>query len=255
MRFNRRFAALSCVCLLWGTAADAQTTSSQQEQLPSLPSLFTDLGSDVAHLRNWTTVWTLAVGGGTALGLRQKDEQLTRQLFEAHGAEEVLDPGQVLGGAAMQVGGAFATYAIGRTLGSVRVSVLGSQLFRAQVLNAGLTQGLKFAVARERPDGGRYSFPSGHTSAAFATATVLQSEFGWKVGVLAYVAAGYVGVSRLSENKHFASDVAFGAAIGIVSAHAVVLSQRGRVTLTPHIGHGGRDVGLTLTLDRARAFR
>ncbi|HKE86411.1 MAG TPA: phosphatase PAP2 family protein [Vicinamibacterales bacterium] len=244
---------MSCLCLLWGAAADAQTSS---QQVPSLPSLFTDLGSDVAHIRNWTTVWTLAIGGGTALALRQKDDQLTRQLFEAHGAEEVLDPGQVLGGAAMQVGGAFATYAIGRSLGNVRVAVLGSQLFRAQVLNAGLTQGLKFAVGRERPDGGRYSFPSGHTSAAFATATILQSAFGWKVGIPAYVAAGYVGVSRLSENQHFASDVAFGAAIGIVTAHAVVLSQHEkRVTLTPYIGHGGRDLGLTLTFDWARTSR
>ncbi|HEY1302081.1 MAG TPA: phosphatase PAP2 family protein [Vicinamibacterales bacterium] len=220
--------------------------------MPSLPSLFTDLGSDVVHLANWTTLGTLAVGGGTALALKHHDDQLTRQLFGADDAEEVLDPGQVLGGGALQVGGAFATYAIGRSLGNVRVSVLGSKLFRAQVLNAGLTQALKFAVARERPDGGRYSFPSGHTSAAFATATVLQSEFGWKVGALAYAAAGYVGVSRLSENKHFASDVAFGATVGIVSAHAVVLSQRGkRITLTPHIGRGGRDLGLTLTFDRA----
>ena len=102
---------------------------------------------------------------------------------------------------------------------------LGSDLIRAQVLTRVVTQGIKLTVRRARPDGGNFSFPSGHSSGTFATATVLQCHFGWKAGVPAYALATYVAGSRLQENRHYVSDVMFGAAIGIL-ARAVSTSVR-----------------------------
>ena len=55
---------------------------------------------------------------------------------------------------------------------------------------------IKMAVRRGRPDGTRFSFPSGHSAVTFASATVLQQHFGWKVGVPAYAVAAYVAASR-----------------------------------------------------------
>ena len=74
----------------------------------------------------------------------------------------------------------------------------------------------KIAVGKERPDGSNYrSFPSGHTSGSFSGAAFLAKRYGWDVGVPAYLAASYVGFSRVHANKHDWWDVAAGAALAI----------------------------------------
>ncbi len=78
---------------------------------------------------------------------------------------------------------------------------------------------LKYAIKEERPDKSNFhSFPSGHTSVAFANAMFLQRRFGWKLGVPAYVVATYVGWGRVFAKKHHWWDVVVGAAIGAGSA-------------------------------------
>jgi len=75
---------------------------------------------------------------------------------------------------------------------------------------------LKIATDRERPDGSNaYSFPSGHSGASFATATVLDRRYHSKVvRWTAYGIATFVAASRVVGNHHFFSDVVAGAAIG-----------------------------------------
>ncbi len=95
-----------------------------------------------------------------------------------------------------------------------------------------VVQGIKLTVGRSRPfqdpdfdgtdlhpfSGGSTSFPSGHTAAAFALATTLGDAIGSTVvqGGLYVVAAG-TGWARIAQQKHWASDVAAGAAIGILA--------------------------------------
>lgn len=65
------------------------------------------------------------------------------------------------------------------------------------------------------------SFPSGHTSLAFATATTLSMQYKkWYVTVPAYVWASSVGYSRMYLGKHYPTDVLAGAAVGIGTAYA-----------------------------------
>jgi membrane-associated phospholipid phosphatase len=68
------------------------------------------------------------------------------------------------------------------------------------------------------------SFPSGHTTAAFAAATVYALEYRNKpwVPILTYSAASLIGLSRITENKHWATDVLAGAALGYVCGRLVV---------------------------------
>lgn len=68
------------------------------------------------------------------------------------------------------------------------------------------------------------SFPSGHTTVAFAAATVYALEYKDKpwVPVFAYTAASLIGLSRLTENKHWATDVLAGAALGYLTGRQVV---------------------------------
>ncbi|MDE5875651.1 MAG: phosphatase PAP2 family protein, partial [Muribaculaceae bacterium] len=87
------------------------------------------------------------------------------------------------------------------------------------VTSVGATYILKYAVKERRPDGSdMHSFPSGHTSTTFATATFLQRRYGWKVGVPAYVLSSFVGGGRVFSKKHHWWDVAAGAAIGAGAA-------------------------------------
>lgn len=68
------------------------------------------------------------------------------------------------------------------------------------------------------------SFPSGHTTAAFAAATVYAMEYRKSivVPILAYSAASLVGISRITENKHWATDVLLGATVGYLCGRVVV---------------------------------
>ena len=68
------------------------------------------------------------------------------------------------------------------------------------------------------------SFPSGHTTVAFAAATVFASEYRDKpiVPIIAYSAATLIGISRITENKHWSTDVFVGAAVGFLAGKNIV---------------------------------
>jgi membrane-associated phospholipid phosphatase len=140
-------------------------------------------------------------------------------------------------------------YVIGRASHNARIGALGADLVDAQIVNGVLTQGIKVWVHRTRPSGSRHSFPSGHTSATFATAAVIQRHFGWKAAAPFYVLGGYVSTSRLVDNQHWTSDVLFGAALGIVSGRAVSAGHGlRRVTVSPTLSPHG--VGISGTIGR-----
>lgn len=96
-------------------------------------------------------------------------------------------------------------------------------LIKGQALNLGLVYILKKSLKETRPDGTAFSFPSGHTANVFAGATMLSIEYGqnhkW-VPYAAYGVATTVGVMRMANNKHYISDVLFGAGLGILSMKA-----------------------------------
>ncbi len=68
------------------------------------------------------------------------------------------------------------------------------------------------------------SFPSGHTTAAFSAATVYAYEYKDEllIPILAYSAASLVGISRITQNAHWTSDVVAGAALGYITGKQVV---------------------------------
>ncbi len=213
---------------------------------PSIGSLFGDLRHDVRRLPTRTNGIWLGAAGALALAVHSRDATLTRKAVASDGLDTLVEGGSFVGGGLVQAGAAFGTYALGRLTKHPNLAIVGADMVRGQILNTVLTQGTKIAVDRRRPDGSRFSFPSGHSSATFTTATVLQRHFGSKAGVPAYVMATYVAASRLHDNKHYLSDVIFGAGIGIVSGRAVTVG-RGANTfafgplLTP------RGVGVALT--------
>jgi membrane-associated phospholipid phosphatase len=148
--------------------------------------------------------------------------------------------GNVVGDAWLQSGLAVGLYATGRLTKSTGLASLGGDLVRAQLVNAVLTRGIKLAASRQRPNGGHHAMPSGHTSATMATAAIVEAHFGWKAGLPAYALAGFVGWTRVRDDAHWLSDVAAGAAIGALSARAVLHGRHLRGwTITPSASAAG----------------
>src|SRR5262252_140837 len=151
-----------------------------------------------------------------------------------------LKPGATYGNLAFQFPLGITWWIVGHVAGSERAADAGRDLVRAQISGASWAYLLKYSVNRTRPNGDPRSFPSGHATAAFATATVLQEHYGWKLGLPMYAAAAYVAAERVTERKHWPSDVVFGAALGTISGRTVTLHvRRERLTVQPHAVPGG----------------
>jgi len=83
-----------------------------------------------------------------------------------------------------------------------------------------LSGGMKEIIHSPRPNNcGNNSFPSGHTDFSFLNAELVRMEYGWAWGAGAYAIATTVGVMRIYNDWHWASDVIFGAGLGILCAH------------------------------------
>jgi membrane-associated phospholipid phosphatase len=108
-----------------------------------------------------------------------------------------------------------------------------------------------YSLQGHKPSATAYqSFPSGHTSGIWAIATVFAKQYRdtkW-VPVLAYSAATLTGISRVTENKHWLSDVIFGAALGYGIGNFVVKRNRNtNFTLFPT--YWDNSVSLTMQLE------
>ncbi len=194
------------------------------------------VAGDFRHFPSRDTAYWLAGGGALALAVHPQDDDVNRRLIPH---ETFFNPGQTLGSVYVQAGSALTTYVVGRSIHNEKVKHLGTDMLSAQIVSQVFTQALKFSTRRERPDGSNnHSFPSGHASATFATATVLQRHLGWRAAVPTYTVATYVALSRLQENRHFLSDVVFGAALGVAAGRTTTRHGRAHWALMPDVSKG-----------------
>ena len=201
---------------------------------------------DFRNLPSWTNVAILAAGGIGAALAHGSDATVSRTLSGSQNMGSFFRIGETAGGARTQLALALGTYAAGQISGQRKMAVIGADLIQAQIVAQSMTAAIKMSVGRTRPDGTQYSFPSGHSSVTFATATVLQRDLGWKVGVPAYGLATYVAASRIQDKRHFLSDVTFGAAIGIVAGRSVTVgSGNGKFAVAPAAAPGGGGISFT----------
>ncbi len=186
---------------------------------------FQNLGRDIVALPSQETAIVIGSAIGGALATRPADDNI--QIWaDEQGPSGYTPLGRTMGDGWIQGGAALGTYGVGLIARHRPTIHLGSDLIRAQALNAVITRGLKFAAGRRRPSGGPESFPSGHASASFTTAAVLQSHFGPGVGIPAYAVAGFIGWTRVRDNAHWLTDVIIGSAIGTVVGRTVARGHR-----------------------------
>lgn len=114
-----------------------------------------------------------------------------------------------------------------------------------------LSYALKFAIHKPRPNGeNNNSFPSAHTSVAFASAGFIHKRYGWKFGVPAYLLASYVGFSRIEAKKHDGWDVFVGALIGVGMGYVFTKTYQPerKISWTSGFFRGYPTLGITLKL-------
>lgn len=246
------------------------TVHAAETQPPAYPVIVID---DVRHVltapvrwqdRDWQNMGLAAVGviGVAAILDRPIRNEMRRHApnnngfmhgVEQFGAEYSL----------AVLGGFYLAGAIGNNGTAAAVAQDG---LAASLIASGLiTPAIKFFTGRARPRenagiakfhpfslsySSNSSFPSGHTTQAFALASVIANHYDeiW-VAYSSYTVAGLVGIARSYHDAHFASDVLAGALIGTLAGKSVVAHNKslrsGKVVLTPELAPGLAGVRLT----------
>ena len=220
-----------------------------------IPQVKPDSATVKAHkkLFNDRDLAMLGAFTATTLALTPLDKRLAEELQDSSvqanhflksaskGVEVIASPG------AYYIGGSM--YIVGRITHKPRIADLGWHGTEAVLLGEMTSYVFKGLVGRARPfvaiddpDDFRFgrgfgaqqwrSFPSGHSTTAFAAAAAVTDETTlwwpkstWIVGPLMYGGASFVAVSRMYHNRHWASDVAVGAMIGTFAGKKVVLAS------------------------------
>lgn len=135
----------------------------------------------------------------------------------------------------------------------------------SHIIMGGIVLTMKSSINAERPDGSNNnSFPSGHTATAFVGAHILFKEYKdtspW-IGISGYIVATGTGLLRVTNRKHWLSDISAGAGIGILSAELGYLllpvlhkafglenkNKDNRLVIAPVMGLNNHGLGMAYT--------
>lgn len=257
----RPVALLACIACL--AAAEPPPSDSD-----GALGVATGMGEDALSILTAPARWDAAdwgrcgliVGGIAATALLDKPVQRFAQEHADGGAKTLATWANPLGtyGSFVILGGFGA---VGLISGDQRSTmVLRDGVIATVVASGVITPVLKTAVGRSRPNAGQgpwdfnpfsggASFPSGHTTQAFAVGSVIATTYDdtpW-VPPVAYGLASLVGAARIIDNKHWFSDVVAGAAIGtVVGRYAVQLDRQRRITPVAAVGRDGWSAGMLM---------
>lgn len=190
--------------------------------------------------RDWLTAGGIAATTGLLLLADKELNDTWRDDIRSDTLDDFLDVMENFGDSKIIIFGALGGYAMGELIGTDRDQEAALLVAQSFVLSAGLTQGLKFAFRRDRPDDSRddqysffssdasktnSSFPSGHATNAFSMAAVLTNVYDesapW-LGWVLYPIAGATALARVNNERHWGSDVFLGSALGYFIGRMVV---------------------------------
>jgi membrane-associated phospholipid phosphatase len=150
---------------------------------------------------------------------------------------------EILGNAGFDLGIFAGLYGLGKITKEDKHKETALLGIESLACSGALSSLIKYSTGRKRPDsegdswfGGGNSFPSGHTTSAFATARILdhqylyineedttfQKAFKYAGKAAVYGLASAVGYQRLNKNQHYLSDVVAGAIIGTLTSNMII---------------------------------
>jgi len=144
-----------------------------------------------------------------------KDHDRIVEVLDRSRLDPLIDIGDDFG-SGVTAGVGTAALLLGGHLGrNPAMTALGKDLTTSLLASWSVVWALKMSVNATRPNGGRYSFPSGHTATAFTTAPIICKHLGRTAGIAAFTLATGTALGRMEDRKHYLTDVLFGAAIGL----------------------------------------
>ncbi len=214
------------VCWCATTAAEPPATGTAVSDFPG------DLWGDITTLPTTENMWWLLGGAALTFTVYQfEDPEGAAAALNKGAWNSLSDFGNIWGDLRVQAPLALGAWGIGSWTDSREMAGLGYDLSRGLLLSYGTTSLLKVSFQRTRPNGDNYSFPSGHTAAAFTTAGVVSRRYGGWAGGITIGLGVLTGMGRMEDMKHYASDVAAGATIGwIIGRNAGREKQPGGVS-------------------------
>ena len=242
--------------LQWQQSVHSQTLC-QSKPLFYVEDGWSSLVHTVSAPAHWKTREYLILGvTASAVGIAISQDEAFRE-FILKDPNSVKDDFAVTGelmGNTYYVAGALAlSYGGACLFSNERFSEAVWVTTKSVIISAVITHTLKNVFNRQRPfeggedpdatewfkgrplQDGNKSFPSGHTTTAFALASGLSNFYSdkWWVGAVAYPLAGLTAWSRMYDDKHWLSDVVAGAAIGIFTGKVVNSEKNIKVSVLP----------------------
>lgn len=225
------------------------------------------LAKGAAVLVAGTGIWT------ATFALADEPLQQYTQRHRSTAADKISYVVQPLGRQGFMVPVVGVAFAGGLLLKDSQLQKAGFVSMGSILISSGLTSMLKNQIHRHRPSAttenhifdwaistsDNTSLPSAHTATAFAVATSVATVYGYEnryVPPIAYGIATLVGLSRVNDNAHWATDVMAGAMVGYISAKGTIYLydmvnqklkiRKQRLLINPQLGT--QSGGLSATL-------
>jgi hypothetical protein len=189
---------------------------------------YQNFGSEISSPVTTKASYILLIGSAATLTFALFEDQVGDPLQKDAVEDKPLGKFSVFGDLAGQLlpnaGYALAQYAWGennRSLGMIKASGYASLI----------TTSLKYTVREPRPNDHsiKNSFPSGHSTTAFAFSGYIWQEHGWKWGIPALVVSSFSAFSRINDNRHYLHDVIGGATIGFSYGLGISMLEKNKI--------------------------
>lgn len=218
-----------------------------------LPTLY----ADSLAMFTWQNAFILGSGAGLAIGLRENVDGEVRAWTAEH-PERWGDGTQVLrefGEYRWQIPVILGGYTWSLWSQNAHFHEFMNSTICTYAINGLTTVAIKGLTNTSRPtdvyENGEYGFPSFHASSTFSIAANIDSYYGWKAGVPAYVLAGLVSWSRIDQREHDLSDVVFGSILGFTIGKTVAAAHQSRAAewqLIPYFDASRETAGVSFDL-------